>query len=173
MLPHVDGWEICRQLRRENDTPIIMLTAQGEETDRILGLELGADDYITKPFSPREVVARVRALFRRSHGQVASVTSISIQDITIQLDRHMVLAAGQPVDLTPIEFEIFLTLAKHPGQVYTRLQLLESAQGTAYEGYERAIDQHIKNLRAKLGDDARHPRYIQTIFGVGYKSLEG
>ena len=170
MLPHVDGWEICRQLRRENDTPIIMLTAQGEETDRILGLELGADDYITKPFSPREVVARVRALFRRSHGQVASVTSISIQDITIQLDRHMVLAAGQPVDLTPIEFEIFLTLAKHPGQVYTRLQLLESAQGT---GYERAIDQHIKNLRAKLGDDARHPRYIQTIFGVGYKSLEG
>jgi len=173
MLPHVDGWEICRQLRRSSDTPIIMLTAQGEETDRILGLELGADDYITKPFSPREVVARVRALFRRAHGQVTSSNTITLQDITIQLDRHNVSADGTAVDMTPIEFELFLTLARHPGQVYTRLQLLEATQGTAYEGYERAIDQHIKNLRAKLGDDARHPRYIQTIFGVGYKCLEG
>jgi len=173
MLPHVDGWEICRQLRLSSDIPIIMLTAQGEETDRILGLELGADDYITKPFSPREVVARVRALFRRSHGQLVSSSTLSLQDVTIQLDRHVVSVAGQPVDLTPIEFELFITLVRHPGQVYTRLQLLEAAQGTAYEGYERAIDQHIKNLRAKLGDDARHPRYIQTIFGVGYKCLEG
>ena len=173
MLPHVDGWEICRQIRRSNETPIIMLTAQGEETDRILGLELGADDYITKPFSPREVVARVRALFRRTRGQIVPNAQVILQDISINLEKHVMLCAGQPLELTPIEFEILLALAKHPGQVFTRLQLLEAAQGTAYEGYERAIDQHIKNLRAKLGDDARHPHYIQTIFGVGYKSLEG
>jgi DNA-binding response OmpR family regulator len=173
MLPHVDGWEICRQLRRTGDIPIIMLTAQGEETDRILGLELGADDYITKPFSPREVVARVRALFRRTHGQSSASPIVTLQDITINLERHSITAGSQPVELTPIEFELLLTLARHPGQVYTRLQLLEAAQGSAYEGYERAIDQHVKNLRSKLGDDARHPRYIQTIFGVGYKSLEG
>lgn len=173
MLPHVDGWEICRQIRHQHDTPIIMLTAQGEETDRILGLELGADDYITKPFSPREVVARVRALFRRVKNQEPVSSQVNLQDISINLERHLVTVTGNQIELTPIEFELLLALARHPGQVFTRLQLLEAAQGTAYEGYERAIDQHIKNLRAKLGDDARHPRYIQTIFGVGYKSLEG
>jgi DNA-binding response OmpR family regulator len=173
MLPHVDGWELCRQLRHSTDVPIIMLTALGEETDRILGLELGADDYITKPFSPREVVARVRALFRRARGQMASSSTINIQTVNINLDRHTVTNGDQLLDLTPIEFDLLVTLARHPGQVFTRLQLLEAAQGTTYEGYERAIDQHIKNLRSKLGDDARRPRYIQTIFGVGYKFLEG
>lgn len=169
LLPHMDGWEICRQIRRESVVPIIMLTAQGEETDRILGLELGADDYIAKPFSPREVVARVRAVFRRTQGQTLPPRSLQVGDVTLDIEKHTTFANGRPVDLTPIEFELLVTLLQHPGQVFTRLQLLENAQGAAYEGYERAIDQHIKNLRAKLGDDARDPRYILTVYGLGYK----
>ena len=169
LLPHMDGWEICRQIRRESIVPIIMLTAQGEETDRIVGLELGADDYIAKPFSPREVVARVRAVFRRTQGQTLPPRALQVGDITLDIDKHIAAANGRPVDLTPIEFELLVTLLQHPGQVFTRLQLLENAQGAAYEGYERAIDQHIKNLRAKLSDDARDPRYILTVYGLGYK----
>lgn len=169
LLPHMDGWEICRQIRRESVVPIIMLTAQGEETDRIVGLELGADDYIAKPFSPREVVARVRAVFRRTQGQPLPPRALQAADVSLDIEKHTVVVGGRSVDLTPIEFDLLVTLLQHPGQVFSRLQLLENAQGAAYEGYERAIDQHIKNLRAKLGDDARDPRYILTVYGLGYK----
>ena len=169
LLPHLDGWEICRQIRRESVVPIIMLTAQGEETDRIVGLELGADDYIAKPFSPREVVARVRAVFRRTQGQALLPRALQSSDVTLDIERHTVVVGGKPIDFTPMEFDLLVTLLQHPGQVFTRLQLLENAQGAAYEGYERAIDQHIKNLRAKLGDDARDSRYILTVYGIGYK----
>lgn len=169
LLPHIDGWEICRQIRRESVVPIIMLTAQGEETDRIVGLELGADDYIAKPFSPREVVARVRAVFRRTQGQALLPRALQSSDVTLDIERHTVVVGGKPIDFTPMEFDLLVTLLQHPGQVFTRLQLLENAQGAAYEGYERAIDQHIKNLRAKLGDDARDSRYILTVYGIGYK----
>jgi len=170
MLPHVDGWEICRQLRQESGVPIIMLTARNEETDRIIGLELGADDYIAKPFSPREVVARVRAVLRRTRGQVQTPRLIRAGDMVIDLERHEVKVAGQAVELTPLEFDLLVTFARHPGHVFTRLKLLEQVEDAAtYAGYERAVDQHIKNLRAKLGDNARQPRYIATVHGVGYK----
>ena len=169
LLPHQDGWEICRQIRSTSRVPIIMLTAQGEETDRIVGLELGADDYIAKPFSPREVVARVRAVFRRTQGQVQPPRMLEAGPVTLSIEQHAAAINGTTVELTPIEFDLLATLLQHPGQVFTRLQLLENTQDAAYEGYERAIDQHIKNLRAKLGDDARSPRYILTVYGVGYK----
>lgn len=169
LLPHQDGWEICRQIRSTSRVPIIMLTAQGEETDRIVGLELGADDYIAKPFSPREVVARVRAVFRRTQGQVQPPRMLEAGPVTLSIEQHVAAINETPVELTPIEFDLLVTLLQHPGQVFTRLQLLENTQDAAYEGYERAIDQHIKNLRAKLGDDARSPRYILTVYGVGYK----
>lgn len=169
LLPHVDGWEICRQIRKESSVPILMLTAQGEETDRIVGLELGADDYVAKPFSPREVVARVRAVFRRTQGQVQPPKKLHAGPVSIDLEQHTTMVEGKAVELTPLEFDLLVTFLQHPGQVFTRLQLLESTQGVAYEGYERAVDQHIKNLRAKLGDDARNPRFILTIYGVGYK----
>lgn len=169
MLPHVDGFEICRQIRRESATPIIILTARDDEADKLIGLELGADDYVTKPFSPREVSARVRAVLRRSRGQVAPPAILRSGDIVLDPDSHTATLAGQPLDLTPSEFNILVTLLHSPNQVFTRLQLVEAAQGAAYEGYERAIDQHIKNLRAKLGDDARTPRYILTVYGVGYR----
>ena len=168
-LPHVDGWEICRQIRREGDTPIIMLTARSEESDKLIGLELGADDYVTKPFSPREVTARVRVVLRRSRGQVQPPPILRADTLILDLEAHTVTRADQPLDLTPTEFDILTALMRHPGQVFTRLQLVEATQGGAYEGYERVIDQHIKNLRAKLGDDARAPRFIQTVFGVGYR----
>lgn len=169
LLPHQDGWEICRQIRSTSRVPIIMLTAQGEETDRIVGLELGADDYIAKPFSPREVVARVQAVFRRTQGQVQPPRMLEAGPVTLSIEQHAAAINGTTVELTPIEFDLLATLLQHPGQVFTRLQLLENTQDAAYEGYERAIDQHIKNLRAKLGDDARSPRYILTVYGVGYK----
>jgi DNA-binding response OmpR family regulator len=173
MLPHVDGYDLCRQIRQKSGVPIIMLTARSEEMDRILGLELGADDYIPKPFSPREVVARVRAVLRRSRGLVQPPQIIRAGDIVIDLDRREVTAAGQSLALTPMEFDLLAAFARHPNQVFTRLQLLDQIQGSAYVGYERAVDQHIKNLRTKLGDDARNPRYIVTVFGVGYKFVVG
>ncbi|MCS7222594.1 MAG: response regulator transcription factor [Anaerolineae bacterium] len=171
LLPHMDGWEICRQIRRESDVPIIMLTARDQETDRIVGLELGADDYITKPFSPREVVARVRAILRRVRGALQPLLIIRAGDVVVDLERREASVAGRPLELTPTEFDLLAVLASHPGQVFTRLQLLDQLQGSAYAGYERVIDQHIKNLRAKLGDDAHNPRYIATVYGVGYKFL--
>jgi DNA-binding response OmpR family regulator len=168
MLPQVSGWDVCRSLRAESNVPIIMLTARDEDTDKIVGLELGADDYITKPFNPRELVARVRAVLRRTESPPEK-RRIVFGDLTVDLEKHEVKHAGRRVDLTPTEFEILSVLAHAPGRVYSRMQLLDRVQGYAYEGYERTIDSHIKNLRRKLEPDPDKPRYIVTVRGVGYK----
>jgi len=168
MLPRVDGREVCRRIRAESTTPIIMLTARDEETDKLLGLELGADDYVTKPFSPREVVARVRAVLRRG-AREGGATVVRVGDLTIDLRAHEVTLAGRRVDVTPTEFRLLETLASHPNQVFTRMQLIDRVQGHAFEGYERTVDAHIKNLRGKVEPDPRTPRYILTVYGVGYK----
>ncbi len=168
-LPKLDGLDVARAIRGESNVPIIMLTARVEETDRLIGLELGADDYIVKPFSPREVVARVKAVLRRSGQAPTASARIIADDLDIDPEAHSVRRAGQPVELTPTEFSLLLRMASTPGRVFTRLQLLEDALGQAYEGYERTIDAHIKNLRAKLEPDPRKPRYIETVFGVGYR----
>ncbi len=167
MLPRLDGREVCRRIRETAHTPIIMLTARDEETDKLLGLELGADDYITKPFSPREVVARVRAVLRRGTWEPAGL--IRAGDLTIDLRAHEVRRGDQRVDLTPTEFRLLEILASHPNQVFTRMQLIDRIQGHAFEGYERTVDAHIKNLRGKVEPDPRAPRYIVTVYGVGYK----
>ena len=168
-LPGMDGLDIAREIHRKSDTPIIMLTARVEETDRLIGLELGADDYITKPFSPREVVARVKAVLRRVSKSKEPAEIIRISDLEIDLEAYSVQRSSELIELTPTEFEILKTLAEYPGKVYSRLQLLEASQGNAYEGYERTIDAHIKNLRAKLEPDPKNPRYVETVFGVGYR----
>jgi two-component system alkaline phosphatase synthesis response regulator PhoP len=168
-LPGMDGLDVAREIRRKGDTPIIMLTARVEETDQLIGLELGADDYITKPFSPRLVVARVRALLRRSASTPASSRLIQITDLEIDLDAYSVIQAGELVELTPTEFNLLAIMAAQPGRAFSRMQLLETAVGNAFEGYERTIDAHIKNLRAKLEPDPKNPRYIETVFGVGYR----
>jgi len=168
-LPGIDGIEVTRILRRERDTPIIMLTARVEDTDRIVGLELGADDYVTKPFNPRELLARVRAVLRRTSGAAPAPEMLRAGDLVLDLGGHQATLDGRPLDLTPTEFDLLTVLMQNPGRAFTRLELLERVQGYAYEGYERTIDAHVKNLRAKLGDDPRRPRYIQTVFGVGYK----
>ena len=167
MLPQIDGRDVCRRIRATSRTPIIMLTARDEETDKLLGLELGADDYITKPFSPREVVARVRAVLRR--GTREAVEVIRAGDLMIDLRGHEVTLQGRSVDLTPTEFRLLETLAGHPNQVFTRMQLIDRVQGHAFEGYERTVDAHIKNLRGKVEPDPHTPRYIVTVYGVGYK----
>ncbi len=168
-LPGMDGLDVARAIRRKANTPLIMITARVEEADQLVGLELGADDYITKPFSPRLVVARVRALLRRAEGPATQRTVLHLFDLEIDLEGHTVLRNGYPIELTPTEFSLLATMASQPGRTFTRLQLLEAVQGVAYEGYERTIDAHIKNLRAKLEPDPRHPRYIETVFGVGYR----
>jgi DNA-binding response OmpR family regulator len=170
-LPGLDGLDIAREIRKKSNTPIIMLTARVEEADQLVGLEIGADDYITKPFSPRLVVARVRALLRRTQSTSPSET-IRVQDIEIDLEAHQVTRQGNPIELTPTEFNILVAMARNPGRVFSRLQLLESVQGIAYEGYERTIDTHVKNLRAKLEPDPKNPRYIETVFGVGYRFVK-
>jgi two-component system alkaline phosphatase synthesis response regulator PhoP len=169
MLPGVDGLDVCRQLRRESSVPIIMLTARVEEADRIVGLEVGADDYVTKPFSPHELVARVRATLRRARGEVGPATLLRVGDLELDSASLRATVAGQPVDLTPSEFQLLATLARHPGRVFSREQLLETLHGVAFEGYDRSVDSHIKNLRRKLETDPRQPRYIQTVYGVGYR----
>lgn len=171
MLPNVDGLDVCRQIRRTSNVPIIMFTARSEEADTLIGLELGADDYITKPFSPREVVARVRAVLRRAQGPEQTVSLLAESDVQVDLDRHVATIGGNPIELTPIEFNLLVAFVRQPGRAFTRLQLLEAVGDPAYDGYERTIDQHIKNLRAKLGDDARNPRHILTVYGVGYKFI--
>jgi DNA-binding response OmpR family regulator len=169
-LPEMDGIDIAKEIRKADDTPIIMVTARVDEVDRLLGLELGADDYITKPFSPREVVARVKAVLRRAEkSPKLQVRLIAVADLRIDPDAFQAEQSGQEIELTPMEFSILATLAEHPGRVFSRLQLLEAGQGVAYEGYERSIDTHIKNLRAKLGDNSKNPRYVETVFGVGYR----
>ncbi len=168
-LPGMDGLDIAREIRRKGSTPIIMLTARVEEMDQLIGLELGADDYITKPYSPRLVVAKVRAVLRRIDGSTITETILRVADIEINLDAHTVSKDGERVDLTPTEFSLLAAMAAQPGRAFKRLQLLETAQGDAYEGYERTIDAHIKNLRAKIEPDPKQPRYIETVFGVGYR----
>lgn len=170
-LPGMDGLDVCRALRRDSDIPIIMLTARIEETDRLIGLELGADDYIVKPFSPREVVARVRTVLRRAEGTPVRPEVISSAGVMLDLTQRAASLNGQLLDLTTMEFDLLVLLVQHPGQVFTRLQLLQGTQDVAYEGYDRTIDVHIKNLRKKLADDSQEPRFIETIRGVGYRFI--
>jgi len=167
----MDGLDVARHIRHHETrrTPIIMLTARADESDQLIGLELGADDYIPKPFSPRIVVARVNALLRRSEVANPPTTHLCIADLEIDQAAHALTRDGKPIELTPTEFSLLLTLAGQPGRVFTRFQLLEAAQGMAYEGYGRTIDAHIKNLRAKIEPDSKKPKYIETVFGVGYR----
>jgi two-component system alkaline phosphatase synthesis response regulator PhoP len=169
MMPEVNGWEFTRRFRQESDVPIIMLTARVEDLDKILGLELGADDYVTKPFSPREVVARVRAVLRRAGAAPRAAEVLRAGDLVLDRDAHAVTLAAEPVELTPTEFDLLATLMERPGRAMSRLELLDAVQGDAYEGYERTVDVHIKNLRRKIEADPRNPRLILTVFGVGYK----
>ena len=169
MMPEMDGYEFMRLHRKERETPIILLTAKVEVDDRVLGLELGADDYVTKPFRPRELVARIRAVLRRSGQTQPSAQMLRAADVTLDRETHTVEVSGHFVDLTPSEFDLLAALMSVPGRAYSRLELLDRIQGVAYEGYERTIDVHIKNLRAKLEPDARNPRYVQTVYGVGYR----
>ena len=168
-LPGMDGLDVCRTLRRESDVPIIMLTARVDETDRLIGLELGADDYITKPFSPRELVARVRAVLRRVQGGVRQPGLIRAGDLEIDLHGYRVSRGGEPIHLTRSEFNLLAVLAQHPGQTLSRAQLLDRVHGVAYEGFDRSIDAHIKNLRRKLEPDPAEPRYVLTVYGIGYR----
>jgi len=168
-LPGMDGLDVAREIRRKADTPIIMLTARVEEMDQLIGLELGADDYVTKPYSPRLVVAKVRAVLRRSGNSVATPKILRAADIEINLDAYSVNRSGEVIELTPTEFGLLAAMAAQPGRAFNRLQLLEATQGSAYEGYERTIDAHIKNLRAKLEPNPKKPRYIETVFGIGYR----
>ncbi len=169
MLPEVSGWDVCRELRRESDVPIIMLTARDDTTDKIIGLELGADDYVTKPFEPKEIISRARAVLRRSDVKTVSKSTLNVGEIMIDTNKRLVRRGDRNIELTPIEFDLLRVMAENPGRVYSRMQLLDKVQGDAYEGYERTVDSHIKNLRKKLELDPEHPVYIITIYGVGYK----
>ncbi|MEL7668391.1 MAG: response regulator transcription factor [Actinomycetota bacterium] len=169
MLPGVDGIELTRRFQREHGLPVILVTARSDEVDRLIGLEVGADDYISKPFSPREVVARVKAVLRRTGDQRPGDETVRIGELSIDPERRAVAVQGRDVELTRTEFDILAAMAAHPGRVYSRLRLLEIATGDAFEGYERTIDAHVKNIRKKLGEDPRAPRYVHTVFGVGYK----
>jgi DNA-binding response OmpR family regulator len=171
MLPGMDGLDICRELRKESNTPIIMLTARVEETDKLIGLEIGADDYITKPFSPREMVARVRTVLRRAQGDPTAEV-IRAGNLTLDRNRFIVTIGETEIALTPTEFEILATLASQPGRIFSRSQLLMAVRGVAFESYERAIDSHIRNLRKKLDADRSGFEWIVTIHGVGYKFNE-
>lgn len=170
MLPKVPGERVCRIIRDSSDVPIIMLTAKGEVEDRIIGLELGADDYLVKPFSPRELVARVRALIRRVKSDNEPVRDVlDFGELTIDVSGHKVMLNGEEVDLTASEFNLLTTLARYPGRVYSRMELVEKVLGYDFEGYERTIDSHVKNLRAKLGDNPKDSKWLHTVHGVGYR----
>ncbi len=172
MLPGKDGWEITRIIRGDQALaaiPIIMLTARVEDTDKIVGLELGADDYVAKPFNPREVVARVRAVLRRSSGMVQPVNILQVGPVRLDAGQHAVTAAGEPVDLTPTEFDLLQLLMKYPDRAFTRMDMIAQALGYSYEGMDRTIDSHIKNLRKKLSVPKGEPGYIETVYGVGYR----
>ncbi len=168
-LPQLDGLDVTRALRRDSDVPILMLTARADETDRLIGLELGADDYLTKPFSPRELVARVRVILRRVQGGARPNGLLRAADLEIDLTGHSVTRAGAPITLSRTEFSLLALLAQHPGQTFSRAQIVERLFDVAWEGDDRSIDAHVKNLRRKLEPDASHPRYVLTVFGVGYK----
>ena len=169
MMPEMDGYEFMRLHREESETPIIVLTARVEETDTVIGLELGADDYVAKPFSPRVLAARVRAVLRRSGQTVPQAETLRVADISLDRSERLVKVGDRVADLTPSEFDLLATLMGAPGRVFSRLELLDRVQGTAYEGYERAIDSHIKNLRAKIEPDPSEPQYIETVYGAGYR----
>jgi two-component system alkaline phosphatase synthesis response regulator PhoP len=177
MLPGgMDGLDVCRAVRQDavlGNVPIIMLTARSEETDRLIGLELGADDYVTKPFSPREVVARVRAVLRRAQGDVQQSGVIRVGDLVIDLAGRSVTVDGESISLTPTEFDLLAVMARSPGRPFDRAQLMDLVYDVAYAGYDRAIDSHIKNLRRKIEADPREPRYVLTVYGVGYKMADG
>ena len=171
-LPQLDGLEVARALRRESDVPIIMLTARVDEPDRLLGFEVGAVDYISKPFSPRELVARVSSVLRRARYDPARTTRFDIADLSIDAPKMRVERHGKLIDLTATEFQLLTALARHPGRVFTRAQLLDAVRGTEVEAFERAIDAHVKNIRRKLERDPHRPRYVLTVYGIGYKFAE-
>jgi two-component system alkaline phosphatase synthesis response regulator PhoP len=171
-LPHMDGLDVTRALRKQSNVPIIMLTARVDEGDKVIGLELGADDYVTKPFSPKELVARVRAVFRRVDTAPARGDVIRAGEVTLDRRKMQVSVRDRPIDLTRTEFELLATLAGQPGRVFTRAQLLDAVRGIEAESFDRAIDAHVKNLRHKLEADPRNPRYVLTVHGVGYKFAE-
>jgi DNA-binding response OmpR family regulator len=172
-LPGRDGLDVARELRRTSHVPIVILTARGDESDRIVGLEIGADDYVVKPFSPKELVARIRAVLRRATSAEASPEVLRIGDIDVDVPRMRVWRAGSPVDLTSTEFQLLATVARQPGRVFTRSQLLDAIHGVAFESYERAIDAHVKNIRKKLEPEPSRPRYLLTVHGVGYRFTDG
>ncbi|MFN8413898.1 MAG: response regulator transcription factor [Anaerolineales bacterium] len=173
MMPEMNGYDFMRVHRSKHDTPIIMLTAKVEDDDKIIGLELGADDYVAKPFKPRELMARVRNVLRRMGKSEPTGKTLRVGDITLDRDSREVQVETRFVDLTPSEFDLLAALMSSPGRVYSRLDLLDVIQGVRYEGYERTIDTHIKNLRSKIETDPRKPRYIETIYGVGYRLSKG
>jgi len=168
-LPKLDGLDVARALRQTSSVPIVILSGRADESDKLVGLELGADDYVTKPFSPKELVARVRAVLRRSERPATPSDVIRAADVTLDVPRMRVRAGDRDVDLTPSEFQLLAALAREPGRVFTRSQLLDAVHGVAFESYERAIDAHVKNIRRKLEPDPREPRYLQTVHGVGYR----
>jgi len=171
MLPRITGFDVCKEIRKTSQVPIIMLTAKGEEIDKLIGLELGADDYITKPFSLREVEARIKAVLRRTQGvsQEQKEEKLNFNGLEINTNKREVLVKGQLIELTPSEYAILITLAISPGRPFSRLQLLNATLGESYAGYERAIDTHVSNLRKKIEDNPQEPVYIQTVYGIGYK----
>ncbi|MBI5567789.1 MAG: response regulator transcription factor [Chloroflexi bacterium] len=171
-LPQLDGLDVTRSIRKDSNVPIIMLTARAEETDKLIGLELGADDYITKPFSPKELVARVRTVLRRTENSDSTAEIIRVADLTLDVPRMKLTRNDDTIELTPTEFQLLATLARQPGRIFTRAQLLDAVRGVAFESYERAIDAHIKNIRHKIEPNSREPRYILTVYGVGYKFAE-
>lgn len=173
MLPKVDGLDVCRLLRKESNVPIIMLTAKTTEDDKLAGLDLGADDYITKPFSPRELIARVRAVLRRGMAEDAGPELIQAGELEVDFLRHEVRVDGAAVHLTPKEFTLLEILIKQPGRVFSRLELLELAFGFDYQGFERTVDVHVMNLRKKIEADAAQPKYIHTVYGIGYRFEDG
>ena len=169
-LPGRDGLDVARTLRRTSDVPIVMLTARGDETDRVVGLELGADDYVVKPFGPKELVARVRAVLRRTEtARAGGPEVLRVADVEVDVGRMRVAVAGRPVELTPTEFQLLATLVREPGRVFTRGQLLDAVHGVAFESYARAVDAHVKNIRKKLEPVPGRPRYLLTVHGVGYR----
>ncbi len=169
MMPRMDGYQFLQAYRKEGSTPVILLTARLEETDKVIGLELGADDYVTKPFGMRELVARIRAVLRRAGHDLAADEILRVGDVTLQRSGREVHVRGRLVNLTPSEFDLLTCLMASPGRVFTRLDLLEKLQGNAFEGIARTIDVHVRNLRAKIEEDPSHPNYIQTVYGVGYR----
>jgi len=169
MLPKLSGIDVCRAIRKESEVPIIMLTARVEETDKLIGLEMGADDYVAKPFSPRELVARVRAVLRRAEGSEVQAEVLEAGGIRMDTASRAVVVRGEKMELTPTEFDLLALFMQNPGRVFTRMQLLDKVQGYAYEGYERTMDVHIKNLRQKIEESPSKPKRIVTVYGVGYK----